>query len=481
MAATETMTDEQKANLEALRLKLEAEQRSRRSVYEAIISLMDTVDEATLQKQANLLHIESWDEVVEERYLSKVCGWPTCPNEITPGRKFQKYHIDRKAKKVYEVCPERAKYCGSICFDRSVALKAQLPAESLWLTGSRKEIIFDLSVPEKPSMNIKPLPDSVEFVADKVLAQLSDLRIAENAAETDSDDEEETTFSGEPIEKCNKEDLDFIASIKNFVSSKAGDSKEEVKKTPERKSPAKHPLNKETDAEKLARLRAKHGTNKQPIRKSIPFIEPTALPVIHKGEKTISAAGKVEKQVKKANMKAVCALIREWLGHRTRELVRVGGARPFSEVDAIFKRFYAGDMADREDLFDSIYLPSVASLDAHRMRCDMLFPLLRKTWDRMEDRIASPRKHIDELAALVRSMNLTAENVLGFRAEDVHAIVIVLFRVVCYLCPPSEEQHFFPANQPPTAPIQKHLQKIGVDFDEYCAFLKELEAAFSFE
>ena len=46
---------------------------------------------------------------------------------------------------VYEVCSERAKFCGANCFEHSVALRAQLDTEALWITGPRKGLHFFLS------------------------------------------------------------------------------------------------------------------------------------------------------------------------------------------------------------------------------------------------------------------------------------------------------------------------------------------------
>ncbi|VDN19554.1 unnamed protein product [Gongylonema pulchrum] len=73
-------------------------------------------------------------EVVEERYISKICGFPLCSNPVEV--KFsQKYRIDVKNKKVYERSAEVDKFCCQNCFLRSAVLRAQLDTEPLWIRG----------------------------------------------------------------------------------------------------------------------------------------------------------------------------------------------------------------------------------------------------------------------------------------------------------------------------------------------------------
>lgn len=52
-----------------------------------------------MQFQVHNLDVVSWDEVVEERDIGGLCGLPVCSNNARP-KTNQKYHIDRKVKKV---------------------------------------------------------------------------------------------------------------------------------------------------------------------------------------------------------------------------------------------------------------------------------------------------------------------------------------------------------------------------------------------
>lgn len=49
--------------------------------------------------QLNNLDQSSWMEVVEERYLGRMCGFPLCTNPVQV-KNAQKYRIDLKNKKV---------------------------------------------------------------------------------------------------------------------------------------------------------------------------------------------------------------------------------------------------------------------------------------------------------------------------------------------------------------------------------------------
>lgn len=116
--------------------RLAVEQRLRKTVYNAIVVLSECVNETTLQKmvfisylslfyrflhakihyihimylfillsiktlilQLNSLDQNSWMEVIEERYLSRLCAFPLCTNPVEV-KNSQKYRIDLKNKKV---------------------------------------------------------------------------------------------------------------------------------------------------------------------------------------------------------------------------------------------------------------------------------------------------------------------------------------------------------------------------------------------
>uniref|UniRef100_A0A914RH32 RNA polymerase II subunit B1 CTD phosphatase RPAP2 homolog n=1 Tax=Parascaris equorum TaxID=6256 RepID=A0A914RH32_PAREQ len=104
----------------------------------------------------NNLDVSSWWEVVEERFLSHLCGFPTCSNTVEM-KPMSIYRIDRKQMKasvqiaIFERCTEKQKFCSKDCFLRSAFVLSQLAEEPLWIRGYRQRslsvfFIFFLSL-----------------------------------------------------------------------------------------------------------------------------------------------------------------------------------------------------------------------------------------------------------------------------------------------------------------------------------------------
>lgn len=65
--------------------RIRMEKARRRKVFEAICVLSDPVSAEILIEQMRVLDVLSWNEVVEERFLSRLCGYPICEQEIKAG------------------------------------------------------------------------------------------------------------------------------------------------------------------------------------------------------------------------------------------------------------------------------------------------------------------------------------------------------------------------------------------------------------
>lgn len=84
-----------------------------------------------------------FDDIIEERGITNLCGYPLCNKEIgyvLP----QQYHISLSQKKVYDIT-ERKNFCGSQCFKAANYLKAQLLSTPLW-TRKEDDIIPDFKL-----------------------------------------------------------------------------------------------------------------------------------------------------------------------------------------------------------------------------------------------------------------------------------------------------------------------------------------------
>lgn len=80
-----------------------------------------------------MIHINQshYDDIVEERSIVKLCGYPLCddPLKNIPKRQFI---ISTAQNKVYDIT-ERKKFCSNKCFKSSVYLKEQILTSPLWV------------------------------------------------------------------------------------------------------------------------------------------------------------------------------------------------------------------------------------------------------------------------------------------------------------------------------------------------------------
>lgn len=77
------------------------------------------VSDILLVLQAHLINPAYYQDATEERALSRFCGYPICPNRIEKVVK-QKYSIDLRAKKVYDVTFRKARPFSSSFLHRSI-------------------------------------------------------------------------------------------------------------------------------------------------------------------------------------------------------------------------------------------------------------------------------------------------------------------------------------------------------------------------
>ncbi|KAK0405024.1 hypothetical protein QR680_017765 [Steinernema hermaphroditum] len=213
VAAAESIAKDSSRMEEIIRQK-KLEQQRRKDVFHAIEKLINPVDNEELRTQLPLIDSNSWLEVVEERYISKLCGFPTCSGSVDKNAKTQMYRIDRKSKKVYVACTDRQKYCSEICFERSIGIRAQLADQPFWLTGSRHEKQYDLSLQKKE----KPVLVVEDIFVDEtpLITKFGELTVAESA-ETDEEDED--------AENSQTDDTDGLAkSLSTFLSMKPSSS-----------------------------------------------------------------------------------------------------------------------------------------------------------------------------------------------------------------------------------------------------------------
>ncbi|XP_037958595.1 putative RNA polymerase II subunit B1 CTD phosphatase RPAP2 homolog [Teleopsis dalmanni] len=77
-----------------------------------------------------------FDDVVEERFILKVCGYPLCSQKLT-NIPAQKYVIEDC--KVYDITNSK-KFCCYKCYKRSIYIKEQLSEDILFVRPKNKDL-----------------------------------------------------------------------------------------------------------------------------------------------------------------------------------------------------------------------------------------------------------------------------------------------------------------------------------------------------
>ncbi|XP_037537563.1 putative RNA polymerase II subunit B1 CTD phosphatase rpap2 [Nematolebias whitei] len=113
---------------ERLREKLELERRALQVVERL---LEDRVTEDFLTDCAKFITFTNYKDTVEERFISKLCGYPLCPNKL--GKiPTQQYKISTKTNRVYDIT-ERKCFCSNFCYKASKEFELQISKTPLWL------------------------------------------------------------------------------------------------------------------------------------------------------------------------------------------------------------------------------------------------------------------------------------------------------------------------------------------------------------
>ncbi|EEB07122.1 RNA polymerase II-associated protein Rtr1 [Schizosaccharomyces japonicus yFS275] len=104
-------------------------------VLEWIERLMDPVSEEILKESQNFLRKTDYNEVVKERHLVKLCGYPTCSNSP---KKQTRYRIEGNKMLRYGGLNY---YCSKDCFLASCSFMLQLSEEPLWIRERARELM----------------------------------------------------------------------------------------------------------------------------------------------------------------------------------------------------------------------------------------------------------------------------------------------------------------------------------------------------
>uniref|UniRef100_A0ABM5G8Q3 RNA polymerase II subunit B1 CTD phosphatase RPAP2 homolog n=1 Tax=Pogona vitticeps TaxID=103695 RepID=A0ABM5G8Q3_9SAUR len=125
---------QRKAALEAaIRKKIECERKALQ-VVECLLE--DGITEDFLLDCGKLITPAHYKDVVEERSIIKLCGYPICQNRLQNVLK-QRYQISTKTNKVYDIT-ERKCFCSNFCYRASKYFENQISPSPVWLRDEER-------------------------------------------------------------------------------------------------------------------------------------------------------------------------------------------------------------------------------------------------------------------------------------------------------------------------------------------------------
>uniref|UniRef100_A0A8C3TKD0 RNA polymerase II subunit B1 CTD phosphatase RPAP2 homolog n=1 Tax=Catharus ustulatus TaxID=91951 RepID=A0A8C3TKD0_CATUS len=118
-----------KAALEAaLRKKIECEKKAL-SIVEQLLE--EDITEEFLLNCGKCITPSHYKDVVDERSIIKLCGYPLCQKKLENVPK-QKYRISTKTNRVYDIT-ERKCFCSNFCYRASKYFEAQISRSPVWM------------------------------------------------------------------------------------------------------------------------------------------------------------------------------------------------------------------------------------------------------------------------------------------------------------------------------------------------------------
>lgn len=128
------------AELEAaIQRKVEFERKAVRIVEQL---LEENITEEFLKECGMFITPAHYSDVVDERSIIKLCGYPLCQKKLGVIPK-QKYRISTKTNKVYDIT-ERKSFCSNFCYRASKFFETQIPKTPVWVREEERPPDFQL-------------------------------------------------------------------------------------------------------------------------------------------------------------------------------------------------------------------------------------------------------------------------------------------------------------------------------------------------
>ncbi|EDW64593.1 putative RNA polymerase II subunit B1 CTD phosphatase RPAP2 homolog [Drosophila virilis] len=116
--------------------------------HQVVVTLLEPhIEEQTFLDLLTEIGPDNYADIVEERHINKLCGYPLC-DVVVEKVPVKQYQICVAKNKVYDIT-ERKKFCSGYCFKASEYIKSQVPTSPLWLRDKEPKPNFRLMRREK--------------------------------------------------------------------------------------------------------------------------------------------------------------------------------------------------------------------------------------------------------------------------------------------------------------------------------------------
>lgn len=109
-----------------------------------VVTLLENkVTEESFIQSLRFIARSHYDDITEERAITKVCGYPLCCKQLPDKLPSQQFMISCKTNKVYDITA-RKNFCSNICYKASVFIKEQILPSPLWCRDKNDIPKFEL-------------------------------------------------------------------------------------------------------------------------------------------------------------------------------------------------------------------------------------------------------------------------------------------------------------------------------------------------
>ncbi|XP_046674478.1 putative RNA polymerase II subunit B1 CTD phosphatase RPAP2 isoform X2 [Homalodisca vitripennis] len=121
-----------KPSVEAIKVTIEKKKECNSKALKIVTNFSDgIVSESSLVENLPFISQEHYQDIIEERAINKLCGYPPCGRHLDKIPTKQ-YHISTTHNKVFDIT-DRKNFCSNLCYKASRYLKDQILTSPLWL------------------------------------------------------------------------------------------------------------------------------------------------------------------------------------------------------------------------------------------------------------------------------------------------------------------------------------------------------------